>query len=166
MSLRWSYLAVIAVLLAAEAGCCCGTCGSGGDRWCCSQCGEVFWNEWFSIPPNCCDPCDDCGGFAGRKRDSTYSNGTPGNSRQPEAVEGRPITGEPEQAEPIPADSIPDEPYTDPGPGPSDEMPQDDPSAGMMFDEFGRAVSHQEPVDSPPPSRKLGNPRRSNWRAR
>ena len=30
-----------------------GTCGRG--------CGEVYWGEWVSDPPDCCDPCNSCG---------------------------------------------------------------------------------------------------------
>ena len=30
------------------------TCGKG--------CGEVYWGEWISDPPDCCDPCDQCHG--------------------------------------------------------------------------------------------------------
>jgi len=30
------------------------TCGKG--------CGEVYWGEWVSDPPDCCDPCDQCFG--------------------------------------------------------------------------------------------------------
>jgi hypothetical protein len=26
---------------------------------CGGGCGEVYYGEWFSTPPNCCDPCDD-----------------------------------------------------------------------------------------------------------
>ncbi len=33
------------------------TCGGG--------CGEVYWDEWLSDPPDCCDPCDDCGNWTG-----------------------------------------------------------------------------------------------------
>ncbi|ADB15562.1 hypothetical protein Psta_0877 [Pirellula staleyi DSM 6068] len=34
------------------------TCGRG--------CGEVYWGEWISDPPDRCDPCDDCyGQFVG-----------------------------------------------------------------------------------------------------
>ena len=37
------------------------TCGKG--------CGEVFWDEWFSDPPDDCDPCDECSGqFVGHER--------------------------------------------------------------------------------------------------
>jgi hypothetical protein len=32
----------------------CMTCGKG--------CGEVYWGEWISDPPDCCDPCDECYG--------------------------------------------------------------------------------------------------------
>ena len=32
----------------------CKTCGKG--------CGEIYWGEWISDPPDCCDPCDPCHG--------------------------------------------------------------------------------------------------------
>lgn len=33
----------------------------------CTGCdGEVYWSEWFSDPPDCCDPCDDYGHWIGR----------------------------------------------------------------------------------------------------
>jgi hypothetical protein len=28
---------------------------------CSAGCGEVYYGEWASSPPLCCDPCDDCG---------------------------------------------------------------------------------------------------------
>lgn len=30
------------------------SCGKG--------CGEIYWGEWLSDPPDCCDPCDQCHG--------------------------------------------------------------------------------------------------------
>lgn len=30
-------------------------------------CGEVYWDEWISDPPYCCDPCDDHGNWVGTK---------------------------------------------------------------------------------------------------
>lgn len=34
------------------------TCGSG--------CSDIYWGEWISDPPDCCDPCDQCfGQFTG-----------------------------------------------------------------------------------------------------
>lgn len=32
---------------------------------CGSGCGGVYWNEWVSDPPVCCDPCNDCGCWVG-----------------------------------------------------------------------------------------------------
>jgi hypothetical protein len=29
---------------------------------CGKGCGEVYWGEWISDPPDCCDPCDPCYG--------------------------------------------------------------------------------------------------------
>ena len=28
-------------------------------------CGELYWDEWKSDPPACCDPCDNCGNWTG-----------------------------------------------------------------------------------------------------
>lgn len=33
------------------------TCGAG--------CSEIYWGEWISDPPDCCDPCDNCGNWTG-----------------------------------------------------------------------------------------------------
>ena len=33
------------------------TCGAG--------CSEIYWGEWISEPPDCCDPCDHCGNWTG-----------------------------------------------------------------------------------------------------
>ena len=33
------------------------TCGSG--------CGDLVWDEWIDNPPDCCDPCNDCGQWTG-----------------------------------------------------------------------------------------------------
>ena len=33
------------------------TCGSG--------CGELYVDEWLNDPPDCCDPCDNCGNWIG-----------------------------------------------------------------------------------------------------
>ena len=56
-----------------ECGTCCKTvgCGGGIKQWLrnqatgCKGCGDVYWGEWISDPPDCCDPCDQCGGFTG-----------------------------------------------------------------------------------------------------
>jgi hypothetical protein len=32
---------------------------------CASGCGEIYWDEWLSDPPDDCDPCDHCGNFVG-----------------------------------------------------------------------------------------------------
>lgn len=39
-----------------------GLCGGG----CCgSGCGEFYWSDFYSEPPDCCDPCDRCGNWTG-----------------------------------------------------------------------------------------------------
>jgi hypothetical protein len=50
------------------AGCCdgCGPLGfCEGLLTCGSGCGEMYWGEWLSDPPACCDPCDPCGQWVG-----------------------------------------------------------------------------------------------------
>ena len=37
---------------------------------CGSGCGGVYWNEWVSDPPDCCDPCNDCGCWVGPRCES------------------------------------------------------------------------------------------------
>jgi hypothetical protein len=31
----------------------------------CKGCGDCYWDEWYSDPPDECDPCDDCGNHIG-----------------------------------------------------------------------------------------------------
>jgi hypothetical protein len=33
--------------------------------YCDSGCGETYWGEFHSDPPDCCDPCDNCGNYIG-----------------------------------------------------------------------------------------------------
>lgn len=33
--------------------------------WCGSACGERYWGDDWSYPPDCVDPCDTCGNFVG-----------------------------------------------------------------------------------------------------
>jgi hypothetical protein len=32
------------------------------DKICGKGCSEIYWGEWYSDPPDCCDPCDQCHG--------------------------------------------------------------------------------------------------------
>lgn len=42
-----------------------GPCDSGCGS--CSGCGERYWGEWHSDPPDKVDPCDNCGNWIGRR---------------------------------------------------------------------------------------------------
>lgn len=72
-------------------GCVSGACGVDGCGDCCpgpchhgflspleqllscgSGCGEVYWDEWLSDPPDCCDPCDPCGNWIGPQGDCCH----------------------------------------------------------------------------------------------
>ena len=166
MSLRNLYAVLFAVVLSSQTGCHCGGCWPCGKNWCGSQCGEVFWNEWFSLPPDCCDPCSNCGAFQGpnnrflRRGVFAAREGAMGpyaddgygdRDRYPEAVEGRR------------SDELP------PGQEPprSEELPAgDSTSDAEYYNEFGQRASFEWPVDSPGASRKLGRPPRSRVVAR
>ncbi len=49
----------------------CSPCGGGIKYWLNGRCyhgrscGERYWGEWVSDPPNCCDPCNQCADFVG-----------------------------------------------------------------------------------------------------
>lgn len=51
----------------------CSPCGGGLKYWlngrcfCGPSCCDRYWGEWVSDPPNCCDPCNQCGHFVGPK---------------------------------------------------------------------------------------------------
>lgn len=50
---------------------CCGECGILPFLWrrktCGKGCGEIYLGEWISDPPDCCDPCDNCGNWIGHQ---------------------------------------------------------------------------------------------------
>ena len=140
-------LALAALALFSQSGCCelnCRECWPCGKDWCGSQCGELFWHEWFSIPPYCCDPCDQCGDFDGpRRNDALYSHGNDyigycdrTRGHRAETVQGRPVM----QSAPTPAA----EPYrlairspTRPGRG---RGAADGFRTGVHYNEFGQRV--------------------------
>lgn len=186
MLVRRSYVALLAVCAASLTGCCCnpgGGCYPCGPNWCGPQCGRQVWSEWFSLPPVCCDPCNECSQYIGpRLNDDLYSHGNdyhgwcehrhsrPHYPVSPKAAE--PVVAEP--AEQAPGETEPaTEPYT-PGesepytlPGPEDDMPSEipfDTSTGMRRQYGSRMVSYREEPEqrSRPPryrqSRQYGRP--------
>lgn len=38
-----------------------------------SGCGERYWGDWYGDPPDCYDPCDQCGNYTGRGRSARGS---------------------------------------------------------------------------------------------
>jgi len=52
-----------------------------GATYCESGCGERYWGDWYGDPPDCHDPCDQCGNYVGRGRPAEeYAAGTPDDS--------------------------------------------------------------------------------------
>jgi hypothetical protein len=47
------------------------------NTWRGPSCGERYWGDFYSDPPACHDPCDQCGNYVGR----TYSSGNWGSGR-------------------------------------------------------------------------------------
>lgn len=148
-----------ALVLAGLSGCCCGDpCGEPwggcypcGKNWCGSQCGCLFWHEWFSLPPQCCDPCDQCGNFIGpRLNDGLYSHGNDyqgwcehrhGQTAHYQAEE---VQGVPQPAEPIPAEQ-PYDPRAVEESYPSGAQPmRNRPRAARGG--YGRQASYEEPL--------------------
>ncbi|MEX2113034.1 MAG: hypothetical protein WD845_07595 [Pirellulales bacterium] len=155
MLARCLSLTGMAVVAATLSGCCCepwGGCYPNGMNWCGPSCGEKYWHEWFSLPPECCDPCDECGGYIGpRLNDGLYSHG---NDYQGwcerrdahrhahyNAMPAEPIQGDPS---PAPAPAPVDQPYYENG---VDEMSYDAPPRSKYP---GRRMSYQQPAPRGP----------------
>lgn len=136
---RYCYPLLLAISFTSQLGCCAARAPwPCGHMWYGCQCGEIWWNEWFSSPPCCCDPC--CGGeYTGPVRDSTYSQGTSDDIRP--------------KHDPAPADGKSH-------PTSQEELPPGEPVTGYFRNEFGEQVSYDMPVDSRRGSRTLGNRRR------
>ncbi len=51
----------------------------------CTGCGEEYWGDWCSNPPDCCDPCDQCGNYVGPQGPACASGqcADPGYAAQP-----------------------------------------------------------------------------------
>ncbi len=166
MSLRYCYVMLLALVLAGQSGCCGINWGPAGPpcarRWCCSQCGEVFWNEWFSCPPLCRDFCSCCGDFTAS--DNPYVATGPLEGRYGPIYDDGSRRGSarreseyyPKRTEPTPAAR----------PAPIEELPAAEPTTRVFTNEFGHTVSYERPIDSPRAYRKLGKPRRGEDFAR
>jgi hypothetical protein len=177
MAWRFCLASLAAMILAAQLGCC-GGCWPCGKNWCGSQCGEVYWHEWFSLPPDCCDPCTHSGAFCGPNNrflrrgvfaahggavGPYYDQGETNGDNMRAAPAGEPMR----QSAPGPTEARPpvgSGPMTDRFPSDdefrtSEELPPAESSSdsGYRYDD-GRRVAYDEQVDSPRPSRKLGRP--------
>ena len=159
---------LVLLVLASQTGCHCLSCWPCGRKWCGSQCGELYWNEWFSVPPDCCDPCTNCGSFCGPNNrflrrgvfaahGGGYGHsddyGDDGGQYGPETIQGRPAEEMPPGQERRGGEELP----------PADATSDAD---DYNYNEFGQRVSYYEPVDSPRASRTLGRPPRSRLIAR
>jgi hypothetical protein len=149
MSTRGLWLLLAAVVLASQTGCCCGGCWPCGKNYCGSQCGQLFWHEWFSIPPTCCEPCNCCGEFLGPKNKYVRGGSPP---------MGRPWSWGPD-------DMVTQAGYNGPmdgdvGPPPAEEVPPGRPMTGNQGGGYSRRASFDGPVDQRGGSRTLSSARR------
>ncbi len=170
MLARCACVAFLALVAAGLSGCCSepwGGCYPCGKNFCGPQCGQLIWHYWFSLPPQCCDPCDGCGNFIGpRLNDGLYSHGNDyhgwcekrdAHFANYETYEGEEVQGE-LITEPTPAE--PEEPYYSEEPDVLEDLPFDGSTRVRRHQGYGRPVSHNEPV---PPRRhgaQRGAPRR------
>jgi hypothetical protein len=149
------------------------------DPWPCGrtyygcQCGGLFWHEWFSHKPCCCDPCNQCGQFTASNNPyvvngprytrfgEVYSDGS--GSNRPGAIGelyNGPSTGEPTPAAPGPAPNEPaPEMLDEMGPTPAG------PSGPTTMIPRSRVTASPRSADqrfeSMPPSRTMGRPPRT-----
>ncbi len=138
----------MAAIAAGLTGCCCepwGGCYPNGNNWCGSCCGESMWHEWFSIPPECCDPCDCCGSFIGpRLNDGLYSHGNDYHGWCEKRDAGKSyvglddVPGQPNQFHPAPGE--------DPAPTPAEEP---------YYEEGVDEMTYQHSPRSKYPARRL-----------
>ena len=161
MSIRGLYLLGFAVLLAVQSGCCCGGIWPCGKNYCGSQCGQLYWHEWFSIPPNCCDPCTCCGNHAGTTnpyvRNSMPPMGRPWNwtPDMAAAYAGLPTEGGPPPGTMPAGDMVPPSQLRAPGTVPPAARNMSPAEANQL-----RRANYQGQVDSPGSFRTLGRARR------
>ena len=160
---RIGLLALLVTLLVAKTGNC-------GKPWPCGntyygmQCSCLYWHEWFSHKPCCCDPCNQCGQFTQSRNPyvktgprytrfgEVYSDGSGSNApgaigelyNGPQPTPASPPEGVMENLGPTPAEELPR-----PGPGPTTRMPMR--QASRLSDGFY----------SPPASRTMGRPQRT-----
>jgi hypothetical protein len=62
---------IVAVLVAGSSGCnafCQFHDNRNPRQFCGPSCGEFYWSEWFNDPPDCRDPCNNCGRFGTCRR--------------------------------------------------------------------------------------------------
>jgi len=103
---------IVAVLIAGSSGCN-SICQFHNDHlwrhFCAPSCGEFYCSEWFNDPPDCCDPCNNCGRFATcrqhplrRKSDPYYWGEHPCDCCGPGGlvVHGRPVAASDNDAPP------------------------------------------------------------------
>ena len=177
MLLRGCYAVLIGMVLSSSVGCCWRAKAPwpAGLSWYGPGCECVYWNEWFSHPPTCHDPCDCWGNFVGRKTAWVRHGGPPMGPPPdwPSAYEPEPRTPGEEVAAPAPEKSREPSGATQPEPGMNPALPTEpstpedlppietEPSASARYNELGQVVGYDEPVDSPPASRTLWKPRRA-----
>ncbi len=54
----------------------------GAGSWYGGGCGEMYYGDWCSAPPDCCDPCDQRGNYTGGGASGYYGGYTPGTAPQ------------------------------------------------------------------------------------
>jgi hypothetical protein len=173
---RYLLAGLAAILLSVQSGC--WPCGK---NWCGGSCGERFCHEWFSLPPDCCDPCTNCGSFCGPNNrflrrgvfakyggaiGPYYDDGTtgvgpmydgssmPAGTPTPATAPRQPTPATPREAMPSTSDFPSSDEFRT-----GEELPPMDASSDVGYDRgYGRSAAADRQFDSRRPSRTLGRP--------
>jgi hypothetical protein len=170
MSARFWFGALAGAWLAIQSGCC-NAPWPCGNTYCGTECGCIYWHEWFSHKPRCCEPCDFCGDFTESSNPYVitgppytrfgplYSDGTRGSAPGAAGQYYPTPAGPPPSGGESPQPGMMDEsaPSGEELPGPTTSMPR----GGYQRVASGYNMQGYGPVDSPRGSRTLGKPPRT-----
>lgn len=137
------------------------------------QCGCLYWHEWFSHKPCCCDPCNWCGQFTRSSNPyvvtgpnytrfgEVYSDGS--GTNRPGAIGelyNGPTSGEPTPARPTPSRPTPAAPGVMEDMGPTPAGPSG-PTTMMPRSRMASGIQTAGQFESMPSSRTMGRPPRT-----
>jgi hypothetical protein len=61
------------------------------NSWCGPSCGERYWGDFYSDPPDCWDPCDHCGNYTGGGCHNCGGSSHPAHAQRGYIDDGAPV---------------------------------------------------------------------------